>query len=57
LTDYVLPAEMLGVTRNALCKSAKASAMYRDPANGDHLFKRSDQDRLLKKTAKFIKPT
>ena len=60
LTDYVKTAEaaeILGVAQNTLRKWAEAGAipMHRNPANGYRLFKRSDLDKFLKKTAKPVK--
>jgi excisionase family DNA binding protein len=61
LTDYVKTAEaaeILGVSQNTLRKWAAAGAipMQRNPANGYRLFKRSDLDKFLYKTAKPVKP-
>ena len=61
LTDYVktaAAAEILGVSQNTLRKWAANGAipMHRNPANGYRLFKRSDLDVFLKKTAKPVKP-
>lgn len=61
LTDYVKTAEaaeILGVAQNTLRKWAERGdiPMHRNPANGYRLFKRSDLDKFLKKTAKPVKP-
>ncbi|TWU65661.1 Helix-turn-helix domain protein [Crateriforma conspicua] len=61
LSEYVKTAEaaeILGVAQNTLRKWAERGdiPMHRNPANGYRLFKRSDLDRFLKKTAKPIKP-
>ena len=61
LTDYVQTAEaaeILGVAQNTLRKWAARGdiPMHRNPANGYRLFKRSDLDKFLKKTAKPVKP-
>jgi excisionase family DNA binding protein len=61
LTDYVKTAEaaeILGVSQNTLWKWAATGAipMQRNPANGYRLFKRSDLDAFLKKTAKPVRP-
>lgn len=61
LTDYLKTAEaaeILGVSQNTLRKWAGSGAipMHRNPANGYRLFKRSDLDGFLKKTARPIKP-
>ena len=61
LTDYVKTAEaaeFLGVSQNTLRKWAARGdiPMHRNPANGYRLFKRSDLDGFLKKTAKPVKP-
>jgi len=61
LTDYLQTAdaaEYLGVHHNTLRKWAARGdiPMHRNPANGYRLFKRSDLDVFLKKTAKPVKP-
>ena len=61
LTDYVLTAEaagILGVSQNTLRAWAKAGKipMYRNPANGYRLFKRSDLDEFLEKAAQPVEP-
>jgi len=60
-TDYLQTAEAaeyLGVHHNTLRKWAARGdiPMHRNPANGYRLFKRSDLDVFLKKTAKPVKP-
>ena len=51
-------AEYLGVAQNTIRKWAAQGdiPMHRNPANGYRLFKRSDLDKFLKKTAKPVKP-
>ena len=61
LTDYVMTAEaaeILGVSQNTLRGWAKDGKipMHRNPANGYRLFRRSDFEKFLKKTAVRIKP-
>ena len=61
LSEYVKTAEaaeILGVAQNTLRKWAERGdvPMHRNPANGYRLFKRSDLDVFLKKTAKPVKP-
>ncbi len=61
LSDYMKTAEAadhLGVSQNTLRKWAERGdiPMQRNPANGYRLFKRSDLDVFLKKTAKPVKP-
>ena len=61
LTEYLqtaAAAEYIGVAQNTLRKWAARGEipMQRNPANGYRLFKRSDLDRFLKKTAKPVKP-
>ncbi len=61
LTDYLQTAEAaeyLGVHHNTLRKWAARGdiPMHRNPANGYRLFKRSDLDVFLKKTATPVKP-
>ena len=60
LTDYLhtaAAAEYIGVAQNTLRKWAARGdiPMHRNPANGYRLFKRSDLDKFLKKTAKPVK--
>ncbi len=59
LTEYLhtaAAAEYLGVAQNTLRKWAARGEipMHRNPANGYRLFKRSDLDKFLKKTAKPV---
>lgn len=61
LTDYLLTAEaseFLGVSPNTLRAWAKEGKipMHRNPVNGYRLFKRTDLAKLLKKTAKPVRP-
>ena len=61
LSDYLKTgeaAEFLGVSQNTLRTWAGDGAipMHRNPANGYRLFKRSDLDRFLKKTAEPVNP-
>jgi excisionase family DNA binding protein len=61
LTEYLhtaAAAEYIGVAQNTLRKWAARGdiPMHRNPANGYRLFKRSDLDGFLKKTAKPVKP-
>ena len=61
LTQYLhtaAAAEYLGVAQNTIRKWAGRGdiAMHRNPANGYRLFKRSDLDKFLTKTAKPVKP-
>ncbi|HQU45001.1 MAG: MerR family transcriptional regulator [Burkholderiales bacterium 21-58-4] len=61
LTDYLMTAEaadMLGVSQNTLRAWAKEGKIpiHRNPVNGYRLFKRADLEKLLKKTAKPVKP-
>ncbi len=61
LTEYLhtaAAAEYIGVAQNTLRKWAARGdiPMHRNPANGYRLFKRSDLDVFLKKTAKPVKP-
>jgi excisionase family DNA binding protein len=61
LTDYVKTAEaaeILGVSQNTLRKWAGEGAipMHRNPANGYRLFRKSDLEAFLRKTAKPVKP-
>jgi excisionase family DNA binding protein len=60
LTDYMHTAEaaeFLGVHHNTLRKWASRGEipMHRNPANGYRLFKRSDLEKFLKKTAMPVK--
>jgi excisionase family DNA binding protein len=60
LSDYLKTAdaaEFLGVSQNTLRTWAATGAipMHRNPANGYRLFKRSDLDAFLKKTAKPVR--
>jgi excisionase family DNA binding protein len=60
LTEYLhtaAAAEYLGVAQNTLRKWAARGdiTMHRNPANGYRLFKKSDLDNFLKKTAKPVK--
>jgi excisionase family DNA binding protein len=62
LTEYLhtaAAAEYLGVAQNTIRKWAARGdiPMHRNPANGYRLFKRSDLDSFLKKTARPIKVT
>jgi excisionase family DNA binding protein len=62
LSDYMHTAEAaeyLGVHHNTIRKWAARGElqMHRNPANGYRLFKRSDLDAFLKKTARPIKVT
>lgn len=59
LTDYLhtaAAAEYIGVAQNTLRKWAARGEipMHRNPANGYRLFKRTDLDKFLKKTAKPV---
>lgn len=61
LTNYVMTAEaakILGVSRNTLRAWAREGTipMHRNPVNGYRLFRRSDLETSLKKTAARIKP-
>lgn len=61
LTDYVMTAEaaeILGVSQNTLRAWARDGKiqMHRNPANGYRLFRRTDLDRFLRKTAQPEKP-
>ena len=61
LTEYLqtaAAAEYIGVAQNTLRKWAARGEipMHRNPVNGYRLFKRSDLDSFLKKTAKPVKP-
>ena len=61
LRDYVKTAEaaeILGVSQNTLRKWAGSGAipMHRNPVNGYRLFERADLEKILKKTAKPVKP-
>ncbi|HVA45883.1 MAG TPA: helix-turn-helix domain-containing protein [Pirellulales bacterium] len=61
LTDYFMTAEaadILGVSQNTLRAWAREGKipMHRNPVNGYRLFKRADLEKLLKKTAKPVKP-
>ncbi len=61
LTDYLhtaAAAEYIGVAQNTLRKWAARGdiPMHRNPANGYRLFKRSDLDKFLTKTAEPIRP-
>jgi excisionase family DNA binding protein len=62
LTGYVKTAEaaeILGVAQNTLRKWAARGdiQMYRNPANGYRLFKRSDLDRFLRRVSRPVQPT
>jgi len=62
LSEYMHTAEAaehLGVHHNTVRKWAARGdiPMHRNPANGYRLFKRSDLDSFLKKTARPIKVT
>ena len=62
LTEYLYTAEaaeFLGVHHNTIRNWAARGElpMHRNPANGYRLFKRSDLDAFLKKTARPIKVT
>jgi excisionase family DNA binding protein len=59
LTDYLhtaAAAEYIGVAQNTLRKWAARGEipMHRNPANGYRLFKQTDLDKFLKKTAKPV---
>lgn len=59
LTEYfhtAAAAEYIGVAQNTIRKWAARGdiPMHRNPANGYRLFKRSDLDGFLKKTAKPV---
>jgi excisionase family DNA binding protein len=61
LSDYLktaAAAEFLGISENTLRTWAGDGAipMHRNPANGYRLFKRSDLERFLKKTAEPVRP-
>ena len=61
LSDYLhtaAAAEYIGVAQNTLRKWAARGEipMHRNPANGYRLFKRTDLDKFLQKTAKPVKP-
>ena len=61
LTEYVKTAEaasILGVAQNTLRKWAARGEipMHRNPANGYRLFRRSDLDKFLEKTAQPVNP-
>ena len=61
LSDYLKTAEaaeFLGVSQNTLRTWAGDGAipMHRNPVNGYRLFERADLEKLLKKTAKPVKP-
>ena len=61
LTEYLqtaAAAEYIGVAQNTIRKWAARGdiPMHRNPANGYRLFKRSDLDTFLKKTAKPVTP-
>ncbi|MDZ4848431.1 MAG: helix-turn-helix domain-containing protein [Pirellulaceae bacterium] len=60
LSEYLqtaAAAEYLGVAQNTIRKWAARGdiPVHRNPANGYRLFKRSDLDKFLKKTAKPVK--
>jgi len=60
LSEYLhtaAAAEYLGVAQNTIRKWAASGdiPVHRNPANGYRLFKRSDLDKFLKKTAKPVK--
>ena len=62
LKDYVKvaeAAEILGVSQGTVRAWAEAGKipMYRNPANGYRLFKPSDLEEFLRKTAQPVKPT
>ena len=62
LSEYMhtaAAAEYLGVHHNTIRKWAARGdiPMHKNPANGYRLFKRSDLDAFLKKTARPIKVT
>lgn len=52
-------AEMLGVSQNTLRAWAEEGKvpMHRNPANGYRLFRQTDLDKFLQKTARPVKPT
>jgi excisionase family DNA binding protein len=61
LSDYLKTAEaaeFLGVSENTLRTWAGDGAipMHRNPANGYRLFRKSDLEAFLRKTAKPVKP-
>lgn len=61
LSEFLKTAEaaaFLGVSQNTLRKWAASGSipMCRNPANGYRLFKRSDLDAFLKRTAKLVRP-
>jgi excisionase family DNA binding protein len=61
LSDYLKTAEaaeFLGVSQNTLRTWAGDGAipMHRNPANGYRLFRKSDLEAFLRKTAKPVKP-
>jgi excisionase family DNA binding protein len=61
LTEYLhtaAAAEYLGVAQNTIRKWAARGdiPMHRNPANGYRLFKRTDLNKFLRKTACPVKP-
>lgn len=62
LSEYVKTAEaaeILGVAQNTIRKWAEQGKipMHRNPANGYRLFKRSDLEKFLRKTATPVRTT
>lgn len=62
LNEYVRvaeAAELLGVSQNTVRAWANEGKipMHRNPANGYRLFRQTDLDRFLQKTARPVKPT
>lgn len=62
LSDYLMTADAanyLGVAQNTLRKWAERGdiPMHRNPANGYRLFRRTDLERFLRKTAAPVKPS
>ena len=52
-------AEMLGVSQNTLRAWAEEGKipMHRNPANGYRLFRQTDLDKFLQKTARPVRPS
>ncbi|MBA4017004.1 MAG: MerR family DNA-binding transcriptional regulator [Pirellula sp.] len=62
LNEYVQiaeAAEIVGVSQNTLRAWAEQGKipMHRNPANGYRLFRQTDLDRFLQKTARAVKPS
>ncbi|MEX0642634.1 MAG: helix-turn-helix domain-containing protein [Pirellulales bacterium] len=62
LSDYIkiaAAAEILGISQNTLRSWSESGKLpvYRNPANGYRLFRRTDLEKFLRKAAQPVKPS